>query len=267
MSNVSSHSFIIEVSFSWPVAPFLFLLPLVNTYHITSHTHPSSNLLSPTPRRSSHHPGDASQTHSNHSSPVPLIKSTLLFPHPSLWQWWMVAFTCLSPLHISLPIRLTTHIHTCWLFISGSFCLPQIPLSYSLLSTRPWLSTLSPLFSSNLPLWPPPSYAHFSHFLFFSLSLFLSLLVSPFAMLLSLALYVTPVTVSHQRAVAPVAYDFCTSWLTQEDRRRQRDDRRMIVSKGWVGLQYTRLPQEEATWAFFCSLPRESMCVYVSSSL
>lgn len=55
-------------------------------------------------------------------------------PHPSLWQWWMAAFTRLSPLHISLPIRLTTHIHTHWLSIPLSFHLPQTPTLPSLLS-------------------------------------------------------------------------------------------------------------------------------------
>lgn len=52
-------------------------------------------------------------------------------------------------------------------------------------------------------------------------------------------------------------------------------DREAKVSKGWVGLQYTRQLQEEAMWAFFCFLPRERervcvsmcLCVYVSASL
>lgn len=51
-------------------------------------------------------------------------------PHPRLCQWWMAAFTHLSPLHISLPIRLTTHIHTSWLFIPLSFHLPQSSCSF-----------------------------------------------------------------------------------------------------------------------------------------
>lgn len=45
--------------------------------------------------------------------------------------------------------------------------------------------------------------------------------------------------------------------------KRTKYDRGAIVSKGWVGLQYTRLLQEEATWVFFCSLPRESVCLCV----
>lgn len=47
-------------------------------------------------------------------------------PHPFLWQWRMAAFTRLSPLHISLPIRLTTRIHTHRLSI------PSLPNSSSL---------------------------------------------------------------------------------------------------------------------------------------
>lgn len=53
--------------------------------------------------------------------------------------------------------------------------------------------------------------------------------------------------------------------------KRMEHDREMtgvVVSKGWVGLQYTRLVREEATWASFCSLPRESssVCMCLSAS-
>lgn len=57
-------------------------------------------------------------------------------PHPSLWQWWMAAFTRLSPLHISLPVCLTTHIHMRWLFILLSFHLPQTPTLSFLIYTQ-----------------------------------------------------------------------------------------------------------------------------------
>ena len=86
-----------------------------------------------------------------------LIKSSLpsLIPHPSLWQWRMAAFTLLSPLHISLPIRLTTHIHTHWLFIPLSSHLPQTP--------TPSLFTLFPPGFILLQFYTP-SCALLSHF-------------------------------------------------------------------------------------------------------
>lgn len=83
-------------------------------------------------------------------------------PHPSLWQWSMVAFTRLSPLHISLPIRLTTRIHTHWLFIPLSLRLPQTPALSSIFSSVALSSSLR----STTPRLPP-SCAISSNFLLF----------------------------------------------------------------------------------------------------
>lgn len=64
-------------------------------------------------------------------------------------------------------------------------------------------------------------------------------------------------------AVIPlvVFFFFNPGWL--KETKYDRNDRGVIVSKGWVGLQCTRLLLEEAMWAFFCSLPGENLCVYV----
>lgn len=196
--------------------------------------------------------------------PYKLIFNTALpFPnqihsslsHPSLWQWWMTAFTHLSPLHISLPIRLTTHIHTRWLFILLSFHLsptpPELPSFTLVLSSSHYKIS----FSSNLTPIPPPSCALFSHSRSPSSSLYpmpLATLCIPHSLFVSISNTVTPIPVL---SIHP-------GWL-----KRTEYDRGVIVSKGWVGLQYTRQLHEEATWAFFCSLPREKVCMYVSVSL
>lgn len=190
-----------------------------------------------------------------------IFNTTLLFPnqihsslpHPSVWQWWMAAFTRLSPLHISLPIRLTTHIHTLWLFIPLSFHLPQTPaLPHILSSSHYWVS-----FSSNLPPLLQPSCALFFHFL-----LFLSLPLTVFhAVSLSLhPSFVVRFHIPYWYPCLPVL-SIHPGWLKRTE--YDRNDRGVIVSKGWVGLQYTRLPRKEAMWAFFCSSPREreSVCV------
>lgn len=156
----------------------------------------------------------------------------------------MVAFTSLSPLHISLPIRLTTDIHTHWLFIPPSF----------------HLASFSALHCSGFHFPPllPPSSLFLSHFLL-SLSLPLTGLET-----VSLSPHLTIVFFHfHIQYWHPFPPAFYTFWLTKEDRVWQRSDRGVIVSKGWVGLQYTRLPHEEALWAFFCFLPREKVYVNV----
>lgn len=85
-------------------------------------------------------------------------------PHPSLWQWSMVAFTRLSPLHISLPIRLTTRIHTHWLFIPLSLRLPQTPALSSIFSPVALSSSLR----STTPRLPPSCAISSNFLLFFS---------------------------------------------------------------------------------------------------
>lgn len=106
----------------WPVPSFLFL-PLFTSL-------PFTPILQPWLRC------PPSSSPITMAMPYKLIFNTaLLFPnqihpflpYPSLWQWWIVAFTHLSLLHISLPIRLTTQIHTCRLFILLSFHRPQTP--------------------------------------------------------------------------------------------------------------------------------------------
>lgn len=135
--------------------------------------------------------------------------------------------------------------------------------------THSYTLTLHPSFlpsssSSNSLL---PSALHTNAFIFLQ-SCTLSLLH-----LVHSSLHFPPVSLFSQVAFAasastsntftPFPELFYTSRSTKEDRKRQRDDRGAILSKGWVGLQYTRLPQEEAMWAFFCSLPRESVCLCV----
>lgn len=184
-----------------------------------------------------------------------LIKSTLPSLIPLSWQWWMAAFTRLSPLHISLPIRLTTHIHTHWLSILLSLHLPQT-LALFLPSFTLIRSVAASIFSSNPTPLLPPSCALFSHFLVFFLSL-------P----LAFSLFPRPSFVvrfhTQYRYHSSLSFLYIFGWLKRTI--RQRDDRGVILSKGWVGLQYTRLPHEEAMWAFFCFLPgeRESVCVCV----
>lgn len=100
---------------------------------------------------------------------------------------------------------------------------------------------------SHLAPFPPPSYvllhlffaSHFHCISRFSLSL------PPHLLSVSISNTVTP--------------SLCFLYIL----KRTEYDRGAIVSKGWVGLQYTRLLQEEATWVFFCSLPRESVCLCV----
>lgn len=72
---------------------------------------------------------------------------------PSLWHWWMAAFTCLSPLHISLPVCLMAYIPTCWLVIP-----------YSLPSSSNSIRSSLALYTKTFIL-PPPFYALLSHFL------------------------------------------------------------------------------------------------------
>lgn len=133
-------------------------------------------------------------------------------PHPSLRQWWMAAFTCLSLLHISLPIRLTTQIHTHWLFIPLSFHLPQTPaLSFLhflliLSLSHYWVS-----FSSSHTPFPPPSCAPFSHFLIFFLPLTVFHAVS-------LSLHHSFVFCFHIQICPCSPSAFYTSWMTKESR-------------------------------------------------
>lgn len=143
----------------------------------------------------------------------------------------MAAFTRLSPLHISLPIRLTTRIHTQWLHPSLSIFLKLI------------LSSSVPLFLQ-LASFYPILHPSLLHLFIFSLPTF-----TVFHALVS-------VFVSISNTVTP---SLCFLYIL----KRTKYDRGAIVSKGWVGLQYTRLLQEEATWVFFCSLPRESVCLCV----
>lgn len=154
----------------------------------------------------------------------------------------MAAFTRLSPLHISLPIRLTTRIHTQWLHPPFSPFSSNSPLPSHFSSARHTTGFIL----SHLAPFPPPSYVlHFffaSHFH----------CISRFS--LSLPLHLLFVLISN--TVTP---SLCFLYIL----KRTKYDRGAIVSKGWVGLQYTRLLQEEATWVFFCSLPRESVCLCV----
>ncbi len=172
-------------------------------------------------------------------------------PHPSLWQWLIVAFTRLSPLQISLPIRLTTHIHTHRLFILLSLHLPQTPgISFPL--SHPFSALHTTGFHFQIL---HPSLHHLVH----SSPIFFSFCLSPSLYFMPLGSLCVPsfVVCFHIQYCHPSPCAFYTFWMTKEDRIRQRNDRGLIVSKGWVGLQYTRLPHEEAMWAFFCSLPRE----------
>lgn len=107
-------------------------------------------------------------------------------PHPSLWQWSMVAFTRLSPLHISLPIRLTTRIHTHWLFIPLSLRLPQTPALSSIVSPVALSSSLR----STTPRLPP-SCAISSNFLLFFSGVFQTASLSRVLRLLSFSLSYT----------------------------------------------------------------------------
>lgn len=76
----------------------------------------------------------------------------------------MAAFTRLSPLHISLPIRLTTRIHTQWLHPPFSPFSSNSPLPSHFSSARHTTGFIL----SHLAPFPPPSYVlHFffaSHF-------------------------------------------------------------------------------------------------------
>lgn len=120
----------------------------------------------------------------NRALPFPnQIHSSL--SHPSLWQWWMAAFTRLSPLHISLPIRLTTHIHTHWHFIPLSFHLPQTPTPFFFL-----FHSSSALHTTGFP-FPPilhPSLLHLE----LSSPIFLDLSLSPSLYFMQLAFLCIP---------------------------------------------------------------------------
>lgn len=167
-----------------------------------------------------------------------------------------IAFTYFSahPLNDTHSYTLTLH---------PSF-FPSSSNSYSFLLSFPLILSSSHYWislSSNLTSIPPPSWALFSHFLGF-----VSLPLTVFHAV-SLSLHPSFIVWFHIQYGYPTPCALYTSWMTKEDKIWQKNDRGVIVSKGWVGLQYTRLPHEEATWAFFCSLPRERVCVYVSASL
>lgn len=154
----------------------------------------------------------------------------------------MAAFTRLSPLHISLPIRLTTRIHTQWLHPPFSPFSSNSPLPSHFSSARHTTGFIL----SHLAPFPPPSYV--LHFFLLPTFTVFHALVSPYLCIccfFSISNTVTP--------------SLCFLYIL----KRTKYDRGAIVSKGWVGLQYTRLLQEEATWVFFCSLPRESVCLCV----
>lgn len=162
-------------------------------------------------------------------------------PHPSLRQWRMAAFTRLSPLHISLPIRLTTHIHTHRLFIPLSSHLPQTP-THSLFTLFPPGFIVLQFYT--------PSCALLSH-----VPVFLSLYFTR---------YIFFLVRFHIQCCTPLHRAFYTLGESKEDRIRQRNDSGVIVSKGWVGLQYTRLPHQVAMWASFCFYAwrgRERVCM------
>lgn len=142
-----------------------------------------------------------------------LIKSTLPSLIPLSWQWWMAAFTRLSPLHISLPIRLTTHIHTHWLSILLSLHLPQT-LALFLPSFTLIRSVAASIFSSNPTPLLPPSCALFSHFLVF-------FCLSPSRLAFFRVRHSLSVFIPSTDTTLPWA--FYTFWMTKEDN----------TTKGW----------------------------------
>lgn len=174
----------------------------------------------------------------------------------------MAAFTRLSPLHISLPIRLTTRIHSHWLFILLYFSLLQMSSLSILISSLIFNSSHKCI---SLCSTQQPSLLH----LVYSTSIFClspSLYVHAFLLLL-------PSFVPFTRTRLSSLHSFYTFWLTKEDRIRQEwqrsDIKRMSGHTGTHNCRTRRLCgrsfvpclQRERVSVCMCWHPYNYICV------